>query len=376
MVLAEATGRPAGTVIAARRLARLRRRRRPLVILLRGLRAIVNRKIGVALLIALAVVGTAGGVLAWADGLGPWDSLYFTVLTAITGAQSEPTRGIVEQVAQVALTVGGLALIPLITALVVDAVVNARLALAVGRIYVPRQDHVIVVGLGNVGIRVIRQLHDLGVEVVAVDKDPAARGAAVARQLDIPMIVADAAQEETLRLASVQTCQALVVLSTDDVTNLQAALNGRSLRPGLRVVLRLFDGDFADRVQRAFNIGISRSVSYLAAPAFAAQMTEREVVATIPVDRHVLLVAEVPVEPGSPIEGAEIGTASRPGGVRVIGLVGFGEPRPIWNPAPALRITARDRLLVVARRRGLTWLLEQGTAPDHPADPGGDAAAT
>jgi Trk K+ transport system NAD-binding subunit len=369
LVLAEATGRPTGAVIAARRLARQRLRRRPFVVLLRGLRAIFNRKLGMALLIAFAVVMAAGAVLARVEHLGPWDSIYFTLLTAIGGADANRDLGVVEKIAQVALTVGGLALIPLITAVVVDAVVNARLAVAAGRLRVPRENHVVVIGLGNVGTRVIRQLYDLGVEVVAIDKDAGARGVVVARQLQIPLIIGDAAQEETLRLASVQSSQAVVVMSTDDMANLQTALASRSLRPGVRVVIRLFDGDFADRVQRAFDINISRSVSYLAAPAFAAQMMEREVIATIPVDRHVLLVAEVPVAPGSALDGARVDAAGRPDGVQVIGLARFGEPRPHWAPPGALAIAARDRLIVVARRAGLAWLQEQAAEPTEHAGP-------
>jgi Trk K+ transport system NAD-binding subunit len=365
LVLAEATGRPTGSVAAARRLARLRRR--PVAVFLPALRTVLNRKMGLALLVTLAVVAVAGTVLAGGAGLGFWDSIYFTLLTSITGAQAQDDAGVVEQVAQIALTVGGLALIPLITALVVDAIVNARLAVATGRVRIPREGHVIVVGLGNVGTRVIRRLHDLGLEVVAIDKDPVARGVSVARQLRIPMIVGDAALEETLRAASVQSCQALVVLSTDDVTNLQAALNGRSLRPDLRVVLRLFDGDFARRVQRAFGIATSHSVSYLAAPAFAALVMEREVIATIPVERHVLLVTEVIVEPGSELDGAEVGPASRPGAVRVIALHRSGEPRPIWQPPPRTRAQARDRLIVVARRTALQDLVDRCTVP--PAEP-------
>ena len=128
----------------------------------------------------------------------------------------------------------------------------------------------------------------------------------------MPLIVGDAALEETLRAASVQTCQALVVVSTDDVTNLQAALNARALRADLRVVLRLFDGDFAERVQKAFNIDISRSVSYLAAPAFAAAMLDRRVIATIPVGRHALLVADGAGAAGL-AAGRRAGAGRRPG---------------------------------------------------------------
>jgi len=367
LVLAEGADRPSGAVIAARRLVRQRLRRRPLVVLLNGLRAVFNRKLGLALLIALGIVVVAGAVLSRSAHLGAWDSIYVTLLTAIGGADADQNGSLVDQVAQVGLTVGGLALIPLITAVVVDAVVNARLAVAAGQLRIPRQDHVVVVGLGNVGTRVVRHLHELGVEVVAIDKDPGARGVPTVRQLRIPLITADAAREETLRLASVRSCQALVIMSTDDLSNLQAALTTRSMRPDLRIVIRLFDGDFADRVQRAFQIDISRSVSYLAAPAFAAKMLGREVLATIPVDRHVLLVAQVPVAPGSPLDGAEVRAASRPGDVRVIGLIRFGEPRPHWSPPTALRIDAQDRLIVVARRAGLSWLQHQGEAPAAPA---------
>jgi Trk K+ transport system NAD-binding subunit len=365
LVLAEATGQPSGTVLAARKLVRKRRRRRPLAAAIRGLRAFVNRKTGVATITVLAIVAVFGTLLARSQDLNLWQALYFTLLTTITGSDVQLNAGWGVQVMQVILTVAGLALIPLITAAVVEAVVNARLALNVGRLRTPRVDHVVVVGLGNVGTRVIRQLNDLGVEVVAIDKAPEARGAAVARRLEIPLIVGDVAQEEVLRSASVETCQALVVVSTDDVANLQAALNGRALRADLRVVMRLFDGDLAKRIQRAFDIAVSRSVSYLAAPSFAAAMMNRDVIATIPVDRHALLVAEVPVAHGSPLDGKVVGQATRPDAVRVIALHKFGEPRPIWSPQTAYRVNGGDRLTVVARRAGLGWLVKQ-TMPAPP----------
>src|SRR5690606_13667816 len=166
------------------------------------------------------------------------------------------------------ITLAGLALVPVATATLVEAIVQARLAVALGRLRQPVADHVVVIGLGNVGTRVIRGLHEFGVPVVAIDRVPTARGADLARRLGIPLIIGDAADEATLRAASVQTCQALVVLSTDDNVNLEAALSGRQLKPDLRVVLRLFNGDFARRVQRAFGVTASYSVSYVAAPSF------------------------------------------------------------------------------------------------------------
>jgi Trk K+ transport system NAD-binding subunit len=368
-VLAVVRGEPRiGTELAARRIARSRRRRRPIAFLMRVLRLVVNRKLGIAALAALALVVAGGAALAASQGYGLGDAVYVTLLTAVGGAEPETDASGLVEALQVVLTLAGLALVPLFTAAIVEAVVRARLAIAAGRRLEPRQDHVVVVGLGNVGTRVIRQLHDLDLEVVAIDKDPNPRGAAVAEELKIPLIVGDASQERTLREALVKACRALLVLSTDDVTNLQTALTARELNPNLRVVLRLFEGDLAERIQRTFNIAVSRSVSYLAAPEFAAAMMEREVIKTLPVGRHVLLVAEVPVGPGSSLDGARIRDLAHAGDVRVIALTRSGQSEAIWSPAPTLQVNAGDRLAVVAARDGLNWLLTKASPPPMEAE--------
>lgn len=367
LVLADVIGLPANTEEETQRVIRARRLRRSMLMFGRAVRSFATRKIGIATISVLAVVVVLGILLSEAEHTDNlWDALYVTLVTTLVGADPDPDKDIPAQIMQVVLNLAGLALIPLITAAVVDGIVNARLALHAGRIQTDRSGHVVVVGLGNVGTRVMRRLTDLGIEVVAIDKDPDARGVPVARRLGIPLIIGDAAQEETLASAALSTCRALVVVSTDDVANLQAALNAQEVKPDLRVVLRLFDGDFADRIQKAFNIGVSRSVSYLAAPAFAAALLHRSVLATIPVDRHVLLVAEVPVAARSELAGREVGEVSRPEGVRVIGLTRVGQPRIEWSPSPGRRIGVGDRLIVVVRRAGLSRLLKQASPPPPP----------
>ncbi|MEH1099686.1 potassium channel protein [Micromonospora sp. CPCC 205561] len=367
LVIAEATGTPPGTELAARRLRRARRRRRPLTVLLRAVRSFATRKIGVAVIVLLVVIGVLGWLNGRATNANWGDSLYLTLVTTLSGQDPDANKPIAQQIMQVVLNLAGLALIPLITAVVVDGIVNARLALHSGRIQPERSGHVVVVGLGNVGTRVMAQLCDFGVEVVAIDKVPEPRGGALARRLGVPLIVGDAALEETLQSASVGGCQALVVVSTDDETNLQAALNGRAVNPELQVVLRLFDGHFAERIQQAFGIGVSRSVSYLAAPSFAAALLDRAVIATIPVGRHALLVTEVPVAAGSSLDGRPLAAVGRAESVRLLAHARAGQRRD-WAPDPRLVIVAGDRLTVVARRAGLNALIREA-APPPPEDP-------
>jgi Trk K+ transport system NAD-binding subunit len=135
------------------------------------------------------------------------------------------------------------------------------------------------------------------------------------------------------------------------------------VRPGLRVVVRVFDPDFAVRVQHGFQIRFTRSVSYLAAPAFAAAAIGSEVVATVPIgDRRVMLFARVPVAADSGLAGAAISTLDEPGTRRVLAIDGPGDDDARWLPQPGDTAAPGDALIVAATRAGLQRLLERGRA--------------
>ncbi|QSB13823.1 NAD-binding protein [Natronosporangium hydrolyticum] len=350
-------------VPSPRRHRRNIRRRRRLLALPRALLSLVDSKLELATL-ALIVIFVGGVVtIGLLDGVTPWQALYTTVIIAADAGDPDLEQGLLRQLTQAAVALAGIAMVPIITATVVNAVVNARLAAAVGRLQSPLTDHLVVIGLGNVGTRVLRMLHDLGHEVVAIDASESARGLRAARELDLPVVIGDATEEETLRLAAVPHCRAVLALSSSDVVNLEAALLAQTMRPGLRVVLRLFDGDFAQRVERAFAMPRSASVSSLAAPAFAAALFEREVIATIPVRRRVLLIAEVPVAAGAALAGTRVAELARAGEVRVIALSHRHELRPRWTPADQTVIAPGDRLIVVTNRTGLSRVLARAGGP-------------
>jgi Trk K+ transport system NAD-binding subunit len=358
LVLAEAVGGPPGEDVTRRLLTRAGRRRRPLRAVWRAVRAAASRKLGIAVLITIGTTLVAGAVLNGFDETSHslWEQIYITLLTAVGSADVQEDHNAIAQAAQLVLTIAGLALIPLITAAVVDGMVNARLALTQGKLAGELRDHVVLVGLGTVGTQVMRQLHDLGVRVVAIDRNKNAVGVKAAGNRQIPVIVGDASDEATLSAASIDTCRALVVLSTNDPINLEAALRARSAHEDLRVVLRLFDDDFAQRVESAFQINTSRSVSRLCAPVFAAALLDRDVHATIPVDRHAVMVATVTVSAGSNLDGAPLEHADHPGEARVLGMSAAGQEWIDWRPDRRRVLAEGDRVLVVARRGGLRAL--------------------
>jgi Trk K+ transport system NAD-binding subunit len=201
------------------------------------------------------------------------------------------------------------------------------------------------------------QLHDLGFDVVCVDNDPSAAGISMARQLGVPVVIGDAFREETLRAASLDTCIALVSVASQDIVNLETALSARSLREDLRIVLRLADDDLAERLQKTTGNMVSRSVPYLAAPAFAAAMLEHQVLRTIAVGRHVLLIAEVLVGDQAGLAGSFIQDTEEDGQARVLALQVSGSVGLDWSPHRGYLLATGDRLIVLATRTGLSRFL-------------------
>jgi Trk K+ transport system NAD-binding subunit len=308
-------------------------------------------------LIGLFVLGTMA--FATAGGYSVGDAVYLAVLDSAGAAQPDTGTSVAVRVIQGFVTVIGIAIIPLVTAVVVESAVSARVVGAAPR-RLPRRDHVVVVGLGNVGTRIVSTLRERGVPVVAVERTDDAVGVAAVTRAGVPVVLGDATRERVLREAGVEECRALVAVTSDDATNLQAALVGRSVQRALRVVLRLRDDDLAARVERSMD-AISRSVSYVAAPVFAAALRDGQVLATIPVGRRILLMAEVTVGRASLMAGLTVGAVVETGAVRVVGVYRGAGPDAVLEipPRPRRRLKVGDRLLVVATRGGLGTVLER-----------------
>jgi Trk K+ transport system NAD-binding subunit len=345
LVLAVADGTPRNPLT--------RQRRRPLRLLADVTHLVLRSKLGLVFVGLFALLLSGFVLLATAGGYSLPNALYLTALDAAGAAVASARLGGAEKVAQFLLTFTGMAFLPVVTA----AVVGARLTGSVRGHDRPLSDHVIVAGLGNVGTRIFGQLHDLGVDVVCVDKNEHAAGVRLARRLGLRVVIGETTREETLRAAGIGTSQALVSVTDSDIVNLETALHARALAPDLRLVLRLSDDDLAERVQKTVGNTISRSVPYLAAPAFAAAMLEHQVLRTIPVGRHVLLIGDVEVSAGSELAGQPVHSVHRPGAVRVIAVRRAAANRVDWSPDPGYRIRPLDRIYVLATRTGLSDVL-------------------
>ncbi|SED42963.1 Trk K+ transport system, NAD-binding component [Streptomyces sp. 2231.1] len=304
----------------------------------------------VACVVALAVA------LSLVTGIHPLRAFYLTLLDMFAIDDPAIGQSLGRQILQLLSGLVGLLMLPVLLAAVLEALGTFRTASALRRPPRGLGGHVVLLGLGKIGTRVLTRLRELGVPVVCVEADPDARGLATARRLRVPVVLGDVTQEGVLEAAKIHRAHALLAVTSADTTNLEAVLAARTVRPDLRVVLRLYDDDFATAVYRTLRAAYpqaltrSRSVTHLAAPAFAGAMLGRQVLGAIPVERRVLLFAAVDVDGHPRLEGRTVRDAFHAGSWRVLALSGR------TDTAPDHVLVKGDRVVVAATRRGLAEL--------------------
>jgi Trk K+ transport system NAD-binding subunit len=333
----------------------------------------MDRRIVIALGALVAVLATATLVLRYTyQYAGPGhrisllDAVYFTVETVTTvgygdfSFRGEPAWLVVFAVL---LMMAGALFVAVFFALVTNMLVSRRIEESLGRQKITvLRDHVLVIGLGTVGLRVVRQLRDAGRDVVVVEMDEHNRHLGQLRALDVPVLIADATLPEVLASARLSTASAVAVLTSDDLANLETGLAVRDQLgprwPAVPVALRIFDPQLAHSVQQTFGFRYVRSTAALAAPWFVGAALGLDVLSTFYAGDEPLLVARLTVTPGGGLHGLRMDELAA--STRVLALRRAADRAVLEHPPrrstrfepddEAYLIGPHDELLTVLRR--------------------------
>jgi Trk K+ transport system NAD-binding subunit len=159
------------------------------------------------------------------------------------------------------------------------------------------------------------------------------------------VVVNDATRESVLESAGIKRARTVIIVSNDDLANLEMALDARDLNPEIRVVLRMFDEQLADKVRRAFNIEVAYSSSSLAAPVFASASVSKAIKQSFFVDDSLLEVAELKVFEGSTLAGKTIEEIRKTHPLRVVSL--RRGQTPSLFPEDEIKLAAGDVIVVL-----------------------------
>jgi len=158
------------------------------------------------------------------------------------------------------------------TAGLVNRFVERRLTGLIGRNAVPRRDHVVVVGLGQVGMRLCLLLRACRIPLVAVEADEDGERVGIAKELGLPVVIGRAADPSIMRRLSLPRARAVAAVTADDLENISVAMTARGIHADIRTVLRVGDGHIANETRSLLALGLVRDVHRLAATLLAAQI--------------------------------------------------------------------------------------------------------
>lgn len=336
------------------------------------LRGMLNKSL-VVLALSLFVIFLAGFLVLWRNTsgsnppAGTGDVFYLLALLAGGGIDPDMRADPLLKATHAVMVLSGSLLIPFATGAIVQAVVDRRYALSEGRRTRRVREHVIVVGLGNMGTRVVEKLRDRKIPVVAIEKNRDAMGVRAARAKGAQVLLGDASSQEILKEADIEHCRSLVAMAKQDEANLEAALSGLECNPGLRTVMRIYNPEFASLIRQNLNRATppqaapphaSYSAPEVASARFAQSLTDDKVLVTIPVRGHIAYIEEFEVGAGSLMDDAAAHRATKVGSHRLLAVKRAGGSVN-WIPDAAFRVGRGDTLLVVATRSGLNDILQR-----------------
>src|SRR5271156_1179147 len=307
------------------------------------------------------------------------DALYFTIETITTtgyGDFSFAHQQTWLRLFAAMLMFGGATTIAFLVAFIADVLLSRRFVFASARPRVRHlRNHVIVVGLSALGMRVVTDLVAAGYDVAVIEIDEDNRFLSAARELDVPVIFGDATLVQTLEAARVDRARAVAILTRDDMINIEtgivlAEMLGPRVMPKINrradvsMVLRVYDRALGFAVAQRFGFEYVRSTVALAAPWFIGAAMGLEVLGTFSVGQSSFMVGAMRVAAGSELDGLQMFEASDQ--TRVIAITREDAPAQM-RPRRDAPFRAGDTVYLVGPYRELLTTLRQGLPPREPA---------
>lgn len=216
--------------------------------------------------------------------------------------------------------------------------------------------HIVLVGLGHLGFRVAQHLYQLGREVAVIEIDPQADLVATVRDLGIPVIADDATREAALQGAGIEKARGIICCTQNDSLNLQIALKARKLQPDIRVVVRIFDDDFANALQEQFGFH-ALSATGRASPAFAAAAAGVDMTRPITVEGQELSLASLQIQAAAPLANLTVAEIEKQYDVSVV-LLRRNHEYSDFHPAPDRKPQPKDTLVVLGGASQISYLAQ------------------
>ena len=307
------------------------------------------------------------------------DALYFaseTISTVGYGDFSFAHQSPWLRLFAVGLMFGGVIVTAVLVAFLADLMLSRRFVKMAGlRRARHMRDHVVVIGLGSTGIRVVSDLTAAGYDVLVIEQDENNRFLPAAAALDVPVIFGDSTMRQTLESARVDRARGVAVVAGHDMKNIETGIVLLEILGSdtqVPIVMRVQGRALSTAVNRRFGFENVRSVVDLAAPWFIGAAMGLQVLGTFWVGQRAFMVGAMLVASGSELDGLPMVDLSTE--TRVIAIIGPDGPVSL-RPRRDAQMKAGDTVYLIGPYRELIAMLRKGQPPPQTSINSGLAAA-
>ncbi len=157
--------------------------------------------------------------------------------------------------------------------------------------------HFLVCGLGSLGQFCVSVLKEFGVTVSAITTSrPDSWEVANLPDLADTLVFGDCRETSVLEKIKIQNCRAVLLVTSDDRVNIEAAFAVRLLNPSVRVIVRSAKQNLNELLHDGLGNFVALEASQLPAPAFAIAALGSEIRGFLELDGYLLRVAKVPID--------------------------------------------------------------------------------
>ena len=295
------------------------------------------------------------------------DAFYFTSETITTvgyGDFSFAQQSPLLRLFAVGLMFSGAIVTAILVAFLADLLLSRRFVQTAGlRRARHMRDHVVVIGLGSVGIRVVSELTAAGYDVLVIEHDENNRYLPTVAKLDVPVIFGDSTMRQTLESARVERARGVAVVTQNDMENIESGivlleiLGADTKTP---IVMRVQGRALGTAINQRFGFQNVRSIVDLAAPWFIGAAMGLQVLGTFWVGQRSFMVGGMLVAAGSELDGLRMVDMSTQ--TRVIAIIRPEGPIRL-RPRRDARLEAGDTVYLIGPYRELIATLRKGQPP-------------
>jgi Trk K+ transport system NAD-binding subunit len=325
-----------------------------------------------AIVVVLLLMGTA--LFRWYYPGTSWLSAFYVTAILLLGGFSdlfdsfEPITDIPWwlQLFGLVLNLAGTAFVGVLYALLTEALLSSKFEFIKQRPPIPQKDHIVIIGLGRVGREVAGWLQQLKQPLVGIslnaDCDLRSRRVSERSILpQMPLIVGNLT--EAFPQANLSTAKSVVVLTDDEILNLEVALMTRAKNLNSHLVIRTTGQQLSEHLTGLLPNTQVLCTYTVAAEAFAGAAFGEKIINLFRFNERTILVTEYQIEVEDTLNGLLLAEVAYG-----YGVVPILHQKPNYTsvllPLEDYRLAIGDRLVILATIEGLQRI-EQGKLNSH-----------